>query len=149
MKLRREVMNNESKTKKCGNRWKESYINKRLMRYIFQLIKSIIFCVYRNYYFILSTSIFSSLFMKTLLDDYVEPLIQSANKDLHFILCPYNNGSHIYGWGYRKFYLPKALGHYFSGTIENIRRDLFLICKTSIHILISHSTWRYYEYIYQ
>ena len=114
---------------------------KRLMRYIFSTYKIHYIFVFIGIIISSLAQVSSSLFMKTLLDDYVEPLIQSANKDFTPLSYALKIMAAIYMVGViANFIYQKLLVIISQGTIENIRRDLFShMQKLPISYFDSHS----------
>ena len=114
---------------------------KRLMRYIFSTYKIHYIFVFIGIIISSLAQVSSSLFMKTLLDDYVEPLIQSANKDFTPLSYALTIMAAIYMVGViANFIYQKLLVIISQGTIENIRRDLFShMQKLPISYFDSHS----------
>lgn len=114
---------------------------KRLMLYIFSTYKIHYIFVFIGIIISSLAQVSSSLFMKTLLDDYVEPLIQSANKDFAPLSYALTIMAAIYMVGViTNFIYQKLLVIISQGTMENIRRDLFShMQKLPISYFDSHS----------
>ena len=98
---------------------------KRLMAYVFKSYKI-------HYIFILIgiiisalVSVASSLFLKTLLDDYIGPLIKAPNKDFKPLLNAIFVMSLIYLTGIvSNFIYEKILVIVSQGTLEKISKDI-------------------------
>ncbi|HZJ86979.1 MAG TPA: ABC transporter ATP-binding protein [Erysipelothrix sp.] len=113
----------------------------RLMKYIFKNYKV-------HYIFVLIgivisslASVSASLFMKTLLDDYVQPLIGVSNPNFEPLYEALSFMAIIYLLGVIATYAyEKLLVIISQGTLENIRRDLFShMQKLPISYFDSHS----------
>lgn len=99
---------------------------KRLIAYIFSKYK--IHSIFVLIGIIISSlaQVASSLFMKTLLDDYVEPLVHTADKDFTPLFQALITMAVIYLIGViTNFIYQKLLVIISQGTLENVRRDLF------------------------
>lgn len=99
---------------------------KRLMAYVFSSYKIHYIFVFIGIIVSSLAQVFSSLFMKTLLDDYVEPLLKSTDKDFAPLFRALVTMAAIYMVGViTSFIYQKLLVIISQGTMENIRRDLF------------------------
>ena len=99
---------------------------KRLMRYIFTTYKWHYIVVFVGIVISSLSQVSASLFMKTLLDDYVQPLIEASNKDFAPLLQALSMMAIVYFVGIlANFMYQKLLVIISQGTMENIRRDLF------------------------
>lgn len=101
-------------------------IFKRLMKYTFSSYKFHYIFVFIGIIISSLAQVSSSLFMKTLLDEYVEPLIASTNKDFQPLLRALIWMAVIYMVGVlANFLYQKLLVIISQGTMEKVRRDLF------------------------
>ena len=99
---------------------------KRLMAYIFSNYKWHYILVFAGIIISSLAQVSASLFMKTLLDDYVQPLIGVANPNFAPLLSALTKMAMIYAVGViTNFIYQKLLVIISQGTMENIRRDLF------------------------
>lgn len=99
---------------------------KRLMGYIFSNYKWLYCLVFIGIIVSSLASVSSSLFMKTLIDDYIEPLIHASNKDFTPLFYALTKMGMIYLTGIlANFMYQKLLVIISQGTMENIRKDLF------------------------
>ena len=99
---------------------------KRLLKYIFASYKWLYAVVFAGIIVSTLASVSASLFMKTLIDDYVTPLIGSSNPDLVPLSKALMFMASIYILGViANFIYQKILVTISQGTMENIRRDLF------------------------
>lgn len=99
---------------------------KRLMAYIFSMYKFQIIFVLLGIIIASLATVSSSLFMKRLIDEYVEPLVVATDKDFGPLLEALTKMAMIYIVGViAVFVYEKFLVVVSQGTLENIRRDLF------------------------
>ncbi len=128
MKHRNEVMIMSKRVKPgapSGARMDMSVL-KRLMKYIFSSYKWLYVLVFIGIIISSLSSVSASLFMKTLLDDYVVPLMDAVQKDYHPLMRALISMAGIYTIGIlANFMFQKLLVIISQGTMENIRRDLF------------------------
>lgn len=114
---------------------------RRLMSYIFSSYKIHYLFAFLGIIISSLAQVSASLFMKTLLDDYVEPLTKANNKDFRPLLIALAIMAGIYLVGViSNFVYQKLLVIISQGTMENIRRDLFShMQKLPVAYFDSHS----------
>ncbi len=99
---------------------------KRLMKYILQSYRGLYVGVFIGIVISSLASVSASLFMKTLIDDYVTPMIGVINPNFEPLLRALTFMAGIYVIGLiANFVFQKLLVIISQGTMENIRRDLF------------------------
>ena len=99
---------------------------KRLIVYIFSSYKWLYSLVFVGIIISSVASVSASLFMKTLIDDYVTPLIDAVDKDFGPLQLALLSMAGIYIIGVIANYIyQKILVVISQGTLESIRKDLF------------------------
>lgn len=99
---------------------------KRLIKYIFETYKWLYIAVFVGVIIATVASVSASLFMQTLIDDYVIPLTNSSNKDFGPLAGALFSMAGIFAIGViANFIYQKILVVISQGTMEKIRRDLF------------------------
>ena len=99
---------------------------KRLIRYIFASYKWLYLIVFIGIIISSIASVSASLFMKTLIDDYVTPLLETSSDDFGPLKLALMSMAGIYLIGViANFVYQKILVVISQGTLENIRQDLF------------------------
>lgn len=134
-------MNRKSRNIGSDGRKMDFKTLKRLMKYIFSHYKWLYFFVFIGIIVSSLASVASSLFMKTLIDDYIEPLIHASHKNFMPLLYALSTMAVIYLIGVlANFMYQKLLVIISQGTMENIRRDLFShMQRLPIQYFDSHS----------
>ncbi len=99
---------------------------KRLLNYAFSKYKKLYIIVFLGIIVSSLASVASSLFLQTLIDDYIQPLIGSNNKDFTPLLQALSLMAVIYLIGViSNFIYHKMLVIISQGTMESMRTDLF------------------------
>src|SRR5690554_5591054 len=99
---------------------------KRLMSYIFEKYKTLYIIVFIGIIISSLAQVGSSLFMKSLIDDYITPLIVATNKDFGPLFNALLMMAGIYLIGIiANFVYQKLLVIISQGTMERIRTDMF------------------------
>jgi len=99
---------------------------KRLMGYIFEKYKTLYIIVFIGIIISSLAQVGSSLFMKSLIDDYITPLIVATHKDFTPLFNALLKMSGIYLIGIiANFVYQKLLVIISQGTMERIRTDMF------------------------
>lgn len=99
---------------------------KRLLNYVFSKYKKLYIVVLTGIIISSMASVASSLFLQTLIDDYIQPLIGTNNKDFTPLLQALSIMAVIYLVGViANFIYQKMLVIISQGTMESMRTDLF------------------------
>lgn len=99
---------------------------KRLLNYVFSKYKKLYIVVLIGIIISSMASVASSLFLQTLIDDYIQPLIGTNNKDFTPLLQALSIMAVIYLVGViANFIYQKMLVIISQGTMESMRTDLF------------------------
>ncbi len=99
---------------------------RRLMKYIFKNYKWHLAAVVVGIFISVLASVQGTLFMKTLVDDYILPLIGSEHSDFSSLLHAIGKVAAFYGIGVAAAYLYNRIMIYVSqGTLNNLRIDMF------------------------
>lgn len=99
---------------------------KRLLNYVFSKYKKLYIVVLIGIIISSMASVASSLFLRTLIDDYIQPLIGTNNKDFTPLLQALSIMAVIYLVGViANFIYQKMLVIISQGTMESMRTDLF------------------------
>lgn len=134
-------MSQRSKNVGTDGKKMDFQVLKRLMGYIFSHYKWLYFFVFIGIIISSLASVSASLFMKTLIDNYIEPLIHTTHKDFTPLFYALSKMGIIYFIGIlANFIYQKLLVIISQGTMENIRRDLFAHMQSlPIQYFDSHS----------
>ena len=134
-------MSQRSKNVGTDGKKMDFQVLKRLMGYIFSHYKWLYFFVFIGIIISSLASVSASLFMKTLIDNYIEPLMHTTDKDFTPLFYALSRMGMIYFIGIlANFMYQKLLVIISQGTMENIRRDLFAHMQSlPIQYFDSHS----------
>ncbi len=99
---------------------------RRLMKYIFKNYKWHLAAVVIGIFISVLASVQGTLFMKTLVDEYILPLIGSEHPDFGSLLYAIGKVAAFYGVGVAATYMYNRIMIYVSqGTLNNLRIDMF------------------------
>lgn len=100
---------------------------KRLMKYIIKNYKWHLLIVVIGIFISVLANVQGTMFMKTLVDDYILPLIGSEHPDFGSLLHAIGKVAVFYGIGVAATYLYNRIMIYVSqGTLNNLRIDMFV-----------------------
>ncbi len=124
-------MNRKPNTTGADGRKLDMKLLKRLVNYILDRYKVLYFFVFIGIVISALAQVASSLFLKTLIDGYIEPLILAADKDFGPLFTALLTMAGIYMVGViTNFIYQKLLVVISQGTMETIRRDMFAHMQT-------------------
>ncbi len=111
---------------------------KRLMAYVFRSYRTTCLLVFILIIISAMAGVASSLFIKTLIDDYIVPLLQQANPSFDTLLAALKNMAIIFLLGTISTYVyNRLLIEISQGTMKQVRDDLFAHTLIPITTVIS------------